>query len=107
MNNLHLTLRALADESRLRMVQFLSCTGETSVTEMARSLRISQPLLSWHLRILRRSEMVTTRKEGRVVYCSLRREKLRWCQMELGELTRDSIVDEEGIGGRILVASGS
>ncbi len=63
--------KALGDRSRLRVVQHLARSGETTVSELGRALRISQPLMSWHLRILRKAGLVRTQKLGRQVYCTL------------------------------------
>lgn len=87
MRELKLALKALADISRLRIVEHLADGREVKVSELALALRISQPLLSWHLRNLRRARLVNTRREGRMVYCSLNLDQLSWCQEELGRLT--------------------
>ena len=39
-----------------------------TVTELREKVPISQPLLSWHLSILRRAELVEARKDGRQVH---------------------------------------
>ena len=67
--------RALGDDTRLRILQLLATEGEHTVTELAVRLRLSQPLLSWHLRRLRRAGMVKTVRVGREVRCSFDREK--------------------------------
>ncbi|MER3405920.1 MAG: hypothetical protein C4289_12800, partial [Chloroflexota bacterium] len=64
-------LKALGDRSRLRVVHHLAVSGETTVSGLGRALRISQPLMSWHLRILRKAGLVRTHKLGRQVYCRL------------------------------------
>ncbi|MDP2726485.1 MAG: metalloregulator ArsR/SmtB family transcription factor [Dehalococcoidia bacterium] len=87
LRELKLALKSLADTSRLRIVERLADGREVKVFELALSLRISQPLLSWHLRSLKRAGLVNTRREGRVVYCSLNLNRLAWCQEELAMLT--------------------
>src|SRR2546430_13684545 len=67
--------RALADVTRLRIVQILVTEGEQPVSELARRLRISQPLMSWHLRRLRRAGIIRMERLGREVRCSFDREK--------------------------------
>ena len=67
--------RALGDDSRLRVLQLLATEGEHTVTELAERLRLSQPLLSWHLRRLRRAGVVKTVRVGREVRCSFDRER--------------------------------
>src|SRR2546427_11956821 len=59
--------RALGDVNRLRIVQILVTEGEQPVSELARRLRISQPLMSWHLRRLRRAGIIRMERLGREV----------------------------------------
>lgn len=67
--------RALGDVNRLRIVQILVTEGDQPVSELARRLRISQPLMSWHLRRLRRAGIIRMERLGREVRCSFDREK--------------------------------
>src|SRR5881394_3603122 len=67
--------RALGDVNRLRIVQILVTEGEQPVSELVRRLRISQPLMSWHLRRLTRAGIVRTTRVGREVRCSFDRER--------------------------------
>jgi len=67
--------RALGDTNRLRIVQILVTEGEQPVSELARRLRISQPLMSWHLHRLRRSGIVRTERVGREVRGTFDRER--------------------------------
>ena len=79
-------LRALSDQARLRIVQYLAGhDGETTVSDLTTALRISQPLVSWHLRRLRRAQLVTTRRAGRQVFLSLNRVRLSDCSKLLAE----------------------
>jgi len=67
---------ALANPTRLRILERLGEVGEVSVNDLALSLRVSQPRISWHLRLLRFGGLVATRREGRQVYCSLDAESI-------------------------------
>ena len=62
---------ALKDILRLRIFVTLASNKEMTVTELARALHISQPLVSFHLRPLRLLGLVRVRRAGREVYCSL------------------------------------
>lgn len=62
---------ALANPTRLRILERLGQVGEENVNDLALSLRVSQPRISWHLRLLRFGGLVKTRRAGRQVYCSL------------------------------------
>ena len=68
---------ALANVTRLRIVERLLAVGEETVNELALALRMSQPRVSWHLRMLELGGVVTTRREGRLTYCSVDLETIR------------------------------
>jgi ArsR family transcriptional regulator, zinc-responsive transcriptional repressor len=63
-------LRALASPVRLGIVRELS-GGARRVHELVEALGVSQPLVSQHLRVLRASRIVTTRREAREIEYSL------------------------------------
>lgn len=68
---------ALKDVLRLRILITLAESGEMTVTKLARALRVSQPLVSFHLNPLRLLELVQVRRVGREVYCSLNLSEIR------------------------------
>jgi|GEM_PF-3632 len=70
-------LQAVADPTRLALLHELGRREEYGVVELSRALGLSQPLTSWHLRILRQAGLVATRRLGRGVFCRLNRERLR------------------------------
>jgi len=78
--------QALASITRLRILQFLAGIPEITVLELADAIQISQPHLSWHLRMLRRGQLVRTRRVGRAVYYSLNREGLNAFHRQLSTL---------------------
>ena len=84
--DLRRALRALGDEVRLSIVRTLASGDEVKVTDLAATLLISQPLVSWHLGALRRSGLVRTRRQGREVYISLDLARYRSIVRQLGSL---------------------
>lgn len=58
-------LRACADVTRLQILDLLADGQERSVSELIAEVRQSQPLVSWHLRMLRHSGLIVTRRTGR------------------------------------------
>ena len=74
--DLRLYLRTVGDTLRLLILRELSLNQEMSVTELAQALRVSQPLLSWHLGVLKRINLVRVRRDGRLVWYSFDREVL-------------------------------
>ena len=69
-------LKALSHESRLLLLCLLA-EGERSVTELETILSLRQPTVSQQLARLRFDGMVTTRREGKVIYYSLANENVR------------------------------
>lgn len=86
LKELRTILRAMGDVARLRMLQALASRGEVTVSDFTNSLRISQPLVSWHLRTLRKAGLVTTHRDGRQVYCTLNTARIEECYRALREL---------------------
>jgi DNA-binding transcriptional ArsR family regulator len=69
---LRVLYRALGDETRLRAIGLLAEIGPMPVGELSTRVGLSQPLISWHLRILRLAGLIDTRRQGREVICRLR-----------------------------------
>jgi ArsR family transcriptional regulator, arsenate/arsenite/antimonite-responsive transcriptional repressor len=92
---LKLLCRALGDVMRMRIIRQLADEREVSVTDLADRLIISQPLTSWHLRILRRAGIISTRKDGRQVYCSLDRGRVSEFQEAIGDLVEPTTRKEQ------------
>lgn len=63
-------LRALAHPRRLMILDCLH-PGERSVGELAEALDLPQANISQHLAALRAQDIVTTRREGNVIFYSL------------------------------------
>ena len=82
---------ALRDILRLRILVTLAESGELTVTELARSIHVSQPLMSFHLRPLRLTGLVQVRRAGREVYCSLNLPEIRRRQAEFVEMLAEAV----------------
>ena len=63
-------LRALSDDNRLRILARLR-NGEQCVCTLVDALDCAQPLLSHHLRVLKRAGLVVDRREGRWTYYAI------------------------------------
>lgn len=79
---------ALADPTRLRIVELLMHHCELSGSEIASSLGISLALFCHHNKILTEANVVDIRREGQTRYASLNRQILSQCFSSLTELTR-------------------
>jgi DNA-binding transcriptional ArsR family regulator len=80
-------LEALADPTRLRMVELLA-RRERSVNELVAEFSISQPGISRHLRVLRESGLVQVHEDGRRRVYSLDPEPLDELEAWLGRMRR-------------------
>lgn len=72
LRRLRVLYRALGDETRLRVIGILAEVGPLAVRELSAHVGLSQPLISWHLRILRVAGIIDTRRQGRETICRLR-----------------------------------
>ncbi len=70
LERLRLVFYALSDRVRLKILRLLLEHGELCVCQLQQVFGISQPNLSFHLRVLRDAELVKTRKEGKWVHYS-------------------------------------
>lgn len=70
---------ALADPTRLQIVDLLLYSQELSSSEIAQQLNISLALLCHHGKILVEAGLMTARKEGQTKYNSLNRDILQAC----------------------------
>lgn len=70
------TFAALADTTRLRIIEALSLE-EMCVCDLSAALRLSQSATSHQLRILRNLRLVKHRRAGRLVYYSLDDDHIR------------------------------
>lgn len=57
--------KAMADETRLRILKLLSCGDEICVCDLTEALEMTQPNISFHLGILREAGLIKDRREGR------------------------------------------
>jgi DNA-binding transcriptional ArsR family regulator len=69
-------LKALAHESRLVILCILA-EGEKSVSELEHELDLRQPTVSQQLARLRADGLVSTRRDGKVIYYSLASDEAR------------------------------
>lgn len=62
--------KAFANSTRLQMLDLLG-QRDWPASELQQELLISKPNLSQHLAVLRAAGVISTRREGKQVYCSL------------------------------------
>jgi DNA-binding transcriptional ArsR family regulator len=86
-----LALTALADGTRRELLERLRARPH-AVGELARALRVSQPAVSQHLRVLSEARLVRARAEGRRRIYSLTPEGLVDLRRYLETFWRDVLV---------------
>lgn len=62
--------KSLSDCNRLRIIQLIS-RGKISVSAIVEELELSQPLVSHHLKELKRSLLVNVERDGPFIYYEL------------------------------------
>ena len=92
---------AFANPTRLRILERLAQAGEESVNDLAEYLHMSQPRISWHLRMLRLGGVIRTRREGRLVYCSLDVENIRHVRQRLDEMLGMTQIGKVKVGEEV------
>ena len=75
-SDLSVAFEGLANPTRLMIVEQLAASAEMRVSELAEICMVSQPRMSWHLRILRKADIIRTRRDGREVFCRLDRDAI-------------------------------
>ena len=69
-------LRALNHKLRQQMVKLINDSKKMTVTEMYVKLRIEQSVASQHLAILRRANIVSTKRDGKFIFYSVNYARL-------------------------------
>jgi ArsR family transcriptional regulator len=71
--------KAMADGTRQRIMGLLCCR-ELCVSDLVDELGdVSQPTVSHHLQILKQASLVDTRRDGKLIYYTLRQETIADC----------------------------
>lgn len=80
--------KSLSDENRLRILLCIS-QGKKAVGSVVEELRLSQPLVSHHLKELKRSLLVTTARSGPFIYYELSDPRILEAIKALNTVARD------------------
>ena len=80
-------MKALVDETRLKIIDMLSC-GELCACEILEHVEITQPTLSYHMKILTDSGLVNGKRDGAWMYYSLNSENINQLLNFLNILTK-------------------
>lgn len=80
--------KCLADANRLRILQLIG-EGRKSVSAIVEALDLSQPLVSHHLKELRRALLVRVERQGPFVYYEIADERVLAIMAALSALAAD------------------
>ena len=72
-----LVLRAINHGLRQEMIKLLEQEDRMTVTELYISLRLEQSVASQHLAILRRAGILLTERDGKFIYYSLDKKRIK------------------------------
>ena len=70
--------KALSDETRQCILRMLE-GGPMCVSEIAKKFQVSQPTVSHHLDILKRSGLVVSKRKGQNIYYSMKKDRFVDC----------------------------
>ncbi len=84
--------KALADENRLRILISLG-QGKKPVSRIVEELGVSQPLVSHHLKELKRSLLVTVERSGPFIYYELADRRILEILTDLQKLATDLLAN--------------
>lgn len=88
LQNVAFLAKSLSDGNRLRILLLIS-GGRKSVSAIVEELNLSQPLVSHHLKELKRSLMVKVEREGPFVYYELADKRILNIIKNIGEIATD------------------
>ena len=71
-----LLFKALADETRLKIIDMLSC-GELCACDILKYFNITQPTLSYHMKILTQCGIVNANRQGAWMYYTLNEKTVK------------------------------
>lgn len=78
--------KVLGDENRLRIIKLIAESDEICACKLLDELNITQPTLSHHMKLLRDSNLIRARKEGRWMHYSLDKAMIDTLRIALKEL---------------------
>jgi ArsR family transcriptional regulator, zinc-responsive transcriptional repressor len=87
--------KSLSDENRLRILLCVS-QGKKSVGSIGEELGLSQPLVSHHLKELKRSLLVTIERSGPFIYYELSDPAILWAIRDLNTVAKNLLATRTG-----------
>jgi DNA-binding transcriptional ArsR family regulator len=89
--------KAFAHPKRLHMLDILG-RGEHRLSTLQKELRVSKANFSQHLAVLKAAGVVSTRRQGRVVFCALALPEVRQACHLIRQVLRSQIRRQHKLG---------
>ena len=86
--------KSLSDENRLRILLFLS-QGKESVSRIVEELNLSQPLVSHHLKELKRSLLVKVERNGPFIFYDMADKRIITVLKDIQVLANDLLANRK------------
>lgn len=67
-----LAVPQMAGPSKRKIYEYLTTEGEKTVAEITRMMKLRQPTVSYHLRLMKKEGLLASRRAGREVFYSVR-----------------------------------
>lgn len=93
LKKLQLIFQTLSDYNRLGMIKFI-CEKERSVGEIVKETKLSQPLVSHHLRVLKENGILETKRNGPFIFYFIRDKKILDAINLVLEIFKDSDIKD-------------
>ena len=78
-------LRALSHPIRLKIIQLIFRNGTINVNRIYHALEMEQSVTSQHLRILKQHDIVSYKREGKMIFYTLNEERIQEISQQLQE----------------------
>lgn len=88
-------LRALANEERLGILETIENQGQITVSEVEKKFFMEQSTASHHMNILRKADIVESRKSGRNIFYTIKEDRLSTFYQEFLENLRKRTQEKE------------
>jgi DNA-binding transcriptional ArsR family regulator len=93
LKKLQLIFQTLSDYNRLGMIRFI-CEKERSVGEIVKESKLSQPLVSHHLRVLKENGILETKRNGPFIFYYIRDKRILDAINLVLEIFKDSEIKD-------------
>lgn len=91
-DKLSLTLKAMADPKRMKIIDLLSC-GSMRACDVLEHFDFTQPTLSHHMKVLEKAGIITVSKKGQWHYYTLKDGFSQEIMQSMSQLLSDDVTN--------------